>query len=191
MTAEPTGHVMWSPNPTRQRLKSYTVEDVLGLPDDAPRVELLDGVLSVVPSPSGGHQKINFRLAAWLERHAPENLEMLIAVGVITSHRNTLEPDVALLRRPVEMEHHYYDADQVVLAVEIVSPSTKRRDRLEKPALYAAAGIPHFWRIEQSPVHVFAYDLANGSYELVADSADELVLKDPFAIKLPIRDITP
>jgi Uma2 family endonuclease len=191
MTAEPTGHVMWTPDPIKQRSQAYTVEDVLALPDDAPRVELLDGVLSVVPSPSGGHQKINYRVVAWLERNAPEELEALIAVGVIIGYRDTLEPDVTLLRKPVDFDHHYYPAAQVVLAVEIVSPSTKRRDRLEKPVMYAAAGVPHFWRIEQDPLHIFAYDLVDRRYELVADSADELILTAPFDIKLPIRDITP
>jgi Uma2 family endonuclease len=122
MTAEPTGHVMWSPNPIRQRLANYFLEDVLNLPDDAPRVELRDGVM---------------------------------------------------------------------IAVEVVSPGTKRRDRWEKPAEYAAAGVTHFWRIEQSPVHVFAHDLVGGRYELVADSETELVLSAPFEIKLPIREITP
>jgi hypothetical protein len=49
MTAEPTGRVMWSPDPIRQRLASHTLEDVLTLPADAPRVELTDGVMTVVP----------------------------------------------------------------------------------------------------------------------------------------------
>ena len=40
MTAEPTGHVVWSPDPIRQRLAVHTLDDVLTLPDDAPRVEL-------------------------------------------------------------------------------------------------------------------------------------------------------
>jgi Uma2 family endonuclease len=182
---------MWTPDPVRQRMRTYTVEDIFKLPEDAPRVELSDGVLSVVPSPNGGHQKINWRLVAWLDRHAPDELEALFAVGVVTGYRNTLEPDAVLLRRPVDYEHHFYEPSQVVLAVEIVSPGTKRRDRLEKPALYAAAGIPHFWRIEQNPLHVFAYDLVDGRYELVADSADELLLTAPFEIKLPIADITP
>lgn len=191
MTAEPSGHVMWTLDPVKQRLADQTVEDVLDLPDDAPRVELRDGVMIVVPSPSGGHQKINARLVAWFERHAPEEFEALMAVGVIIGHRDTLEPDIALLRQPVNFDHHYYDPSQVVLTVEIVSPGTKRRDRLEKPALYAAAGIPHFWRIEQSPLHIFAYDLTADGYDLVADSADRLSLTAPFEIELPIRDIAP
>lgn len=193
MTAEPLVPVGWSPNLAKQRLAGYTVEDVINLPEDAPRVELREGVLVVVPSPSGGHQKINFRAAAWLERNAPDSLEALMAVGVIIGHKDTLEPDVLLLHRPVDFDRHYYEATQVALAVEIVSPSTKRRDRLEKPALYAAAGIPHYWRIEQDPVHVFAYDLVDGRYELAADADEgaELLLTAPFEIKLPISEIAP
>jgi hypothetical protein len=99
MTAQPTGHAMWSPDPVRQRLAAHTLEDVLKLPE--------------------------------------------------------------------------------------------RRDRLEKPADDAAAGIPHFWRIEQDPIHVFANDLGKNGYELVAEATEELVLKAPFDIRLPIRDITP
>jgi Putative restriction endonuclease len=73
-----------------------------------------------------------------------------------------------------------------------VSSGTKRRDRIEKPADYADAGIPFFWRIEQNPVHVYAYELTtNGSYTLVADSDTELTLERPFEIRLPIGDITP
>jgi Uma2 family endonuclease len=191
MTAEPAGPSAWTPDPVRQRARGYTLEDLFMLPDDAPRVELADGVLSVVPPPSIGHQKINYRLVAWFEQHAPEAFEALFAIGVLVDLRHTLEPDVALVRRPTDNDHHYVLPDQTVLVVEIVSPSTKRRDRLEKPGLYATAGIPHYWRIEQDPMHVFAYDLVNGRYDLVADSTEELVLSAPFEIKLPIRDIAP
>ena len=40
-------------------------------------------------------------------------------------------------------------------------------------------------------MHIFAYDLVDGRYELVADSTEELVLSAPFEIELPIRGITP
>ena len=191
MTAQPAGHVMWTPDPITQRQAGYTLEDVLLLPDDAPRVELRDGVMIVVPSPSIGHQKIGNRLWTWLADHAPDGFEPATAVGVAVGLKDSLEPDVLLLRRPLTFTNHFVLPEQVVIAVEVVSPGTRRRDRLEKPAEYAAAGIPHYWRIEQNPVHVFAYDLVDGGYELVADSADELVLTAPFEIRLPIRDITP
>ncbi|MEV2236959.1 hypothetical protein [Micromonospora sp. NPDC049891] len=84
------------------------------------------------------------------------------AVGVVINRRNTFEPDVVLSRSPVVADNHYADA-----------------------------GIPHYWRIEQNPVHVYAYDLVDGRYELVADSAEELIVTKPFDVRLPIRDITP
>jgi Uma2 family endonuclease len=191
MTAEPIGSVGWAPDTFKQKRAGYTVEDVLNLPHDAPRVELSDGVLTVVASPTGRHQKINWRLVAWLERHLPAGFEPQFAVGVVTGYRSTVEPDALILHSPVDLDHHFFEADQVVVAVEIGSPGTTRRDRFEKPGLFAAAGIPHYWRIEQDPVHVFAYDLSGDRYELVAESDTELVLTAPFEIRLPIADITP
>jgi len=191
MTAEPTGHVMWTPDPIKQRLALNTVEDVLVLPDDAPRVELRDGVMIVVPSPTYDHQDVASLLWFWLRQHAPGEFRSSQGTGVAVSLDTTFEPDVLLVTADISGGKHYALANQVTLVVEVVSPGTKKRDRLEKPAEYAAAGIPHYWRIEQGPLHVFAYELIDGRYELAADSETELVLTAPFAIRLPIRDITP
>jgi Uma2 family endonuclease len=191
MTAQPQGPAMWSPDPRRQRSADFTLEDVLDLPPDAPRVELRDGVMIVVPSLTLGHQNIGNLLWMWLIQNAPDTFVPSTAIGVAIGVQDTLEPDVALLRQPVTTNAHYFAPEQVAIAVEIVSPGTRRRDRFEKPADYAAAGIPHFWRIEQDPVHVFAYDLVDGAYVRVADSDAELVLQRPFEIRLPIADITP
>jgi Uma2 family endonuclease len=196
MTAQPTGtdaHGMWPPDPMRQRRASYTVEDVLKLPADAPRVELRDGVMIVVPSPTLGHQDIGYLLWQWFRMNAPPHLRPSGATGVLVGLKDALEPDVLLLNaETVVLDRHYSTADQVVIAVEVVSPGTKKRDRLEKPAEYAAAGVPFYWRIEQNPVHVFAYELgADGAYTLVTDSTEELVVEKPFEIRLPISEITP
>jgi Uma2 family endonuclease len=175
----------------RQRSADHTLEDILHLPDDAPRVELHDGVMFVVPSPTAGHQNIGNLLWLWFRQHAPEQFEPVTAVGVAVSVMMTLEPDVLLLRSPVARENHFFLPSQVAVAVEIVSPGTRVRDRMTKPQVYAGARIPHFWRLEQDPLHVFAYDLVGDHYELVADSDETLVLGAPFGIELAIRDITP
>jgi Uma2 family endonuclease len=191
MTAEPAGQVMWAPDPIKQRLAIYTIEDVLSLPDDAPRVELNDGVMIVVPSPTYDHQDIGGLLWLWLRQHAPREFRASQATGVAVSLNMTFEPDVLLVDADVAGSNHYSLAEHVTLVVEIVSPGTRKRDRLEKPAEYAAAGIPHYWRVEQNPVHIFAYDLADGQYQPVADSAEVLTLRKPFDIELRVRDITP
>ncbi|GAB2610113.1 hypothetical protein Aab01nite_24270 [Paractinoplanes abujensis] len=191
MTAQPAGPAVWSPDPIRQRRADHLLEDVLSLPDDAPRVELRDGVMIVVPSPTLGHQNIGNLLWLWFRQNAPKEFVAGTAVGVAVTLQDSLEPDVLLLHQPVNMSNHFFLPAQVAIAVEIVSPGTKRRDRFDKPSEYAALGIPHFWRIEQGPIHVHAYDLANGRYEPAGDSDTELSLNAPFEIKLPIRDITP
>ncbi|MEV6298097.1 Uma2 family endonuclease [Actinoplanes sp. NPDC051861] len=191
MTAEPHGQVMWSPDPIRQRLANYTIEDVRDLPDDAPRVELSDGVMIVVPSPTYDHQDIAGLLWVWLRKNAPEAFRASMATGVAVSLDTTLEPDVLLVDADVAGSRHYTIADKTTLVVEVVAPGTRKRDRFNQPGVFAAAGIPHYWRIEQNPVHVYAYDLVNERYELVADSDTELVLSRPFEIVLPIGDIAP
>jgi len=191
MTAQPTGHVMWAPDPIKQRLAIYTIEDVLSLPSDAPRVELNDGVMVVVPSPTYDHQDIGGLLWHWLRQHAPRQFRASQATGVAVSLDTTFEPDVLLVDADVAGSNHYAVADHVTLVVEIVSPGTRKRDRFDKPLAYARAGIPHYWRIEQNPVHVFAYDLVGGEYQLAGDSDELLALTKPFDIALAIRDIAP
>jgi Uma2 family endonuclease len=193
MSAQPLeAYRPWAPDPVRQRLRNYTIEDVLALPEDAPRVELREGVIGVVPSPTYGHQDIGGLLWAWLRGHTPPGYRASLATGVLIGPRRTLEPDVLLVRRDVSDRSHYATADQVLLVVEVVSPGTQRRDRIEKPVEYAAAGVPFFWRVEQDPLSVYAYELGSAdSYRLVASSDSELVLERPFEIRLPIAEITP
>ncbi len=96
------------------------------------------------------------------------------------------------MRSSVDGRRHFFPAEDVLIAVEVVSPHTRARDRFAKPAEYAAGGIPYYWRVEQDPLHVFAYRLGEGDqYELVADSTDALTLDEPFPITLPIAEITP
>jgi len=181
------------PDLRRQRLATYTIEDVVALPDDAPRVELRDGVMIVVPSPTIGHQEIGTMLWLWFRNNSPREFRPSVATGLAVSINHTLEPDVLLVRsETINPSSHFSTVEQIVIAVEIVSPGTKRRDLLEKPADYAGARVPYFWRIEQDPVHLFAYELVvGGTYKLLADSATELVIDRPFEIRLPIGDITP
>jgi Uma2 family endonuclease len=189
--------MMWQPDPVRQTHADYTVEDVLNLPEDAPRVELVDGVMVVVPSPSIGHQNIGNLLWSWLYRNAPKTFLPVTAIGVMVSPKDTFEPDLVLVKqqRPgtVDTKRHYLSPDEVAIVVEVVSPGTGQRDRYLKPGGYADAGIPYFWRIEQDPrVRVFAYRLSDdGIYDLMAQSTELLEISEPFEIKLQIAEITP
>jgi Uma2 family endonuclease len=146
----------------------------------------------VVPSPTVDRQDIGALLWSWFRRNALAEYRPVLAGGVAVEDNRTYEPDVLLLRSSVDGRRHYVPPEDVVIVVEVVSPSTRARDRFAKPAEYAAAGIPHFWRIEQDPMHLFAYRLGmEGRYELAADSTEILKLDEPFPIALPIAEITP
>lgn len=182
----------WAPDAARQTAASHTVEDLLQLPDHAPRkIELLDGVMIVSPSPSMRHQNLGRRLCNWLEDNAPRDYEPTTDVGVMIDTRTVLEPDVVLLRAPAIEEHHLFGPNEVVLVVEIVSPGTVRRDRFSKPALYASADVPHLWLVEQDPLQIFAYDLTpGGGYYPAGDSSSGLLeLTRPFGIALSLDAI--
>ena len=162
---------LWTPDPWRQRMANFTIEDVLALPEDTRRVELRDGVMIEVPSPTIGHQNIGNLLWMWFWQRAPAEFRPVTALGILVDAKSTLEPDVVLTLADAPDEVHYLTPDQVVIVVEVVSPGTRRRDRLEKPADYAAAGVPYYWRVEQNPVRVHAYELGpDGTYQLAAFS---------------------
>ncbi len=182
----------WQPDPVRQRQANYTIEDILlYLPEDAPRVELIDGVMRVVPSPIEDHQDIAALLWMWLRAHAPGEFKATMAVGVAVAFNKSYEPDVLLKRADGIADRHLILAENMILVVEVVSPGSEKTDRFDKPFRYAEAGIPFFWRVERNPLRVHAYKLDGGIYKEQAESADELVVDEPFPIRLPIREITP
>jgi Uma2 family endonuclease len=82
----------------------------------------------------------------------------------------------------------------VVLAVEIVSPTSQSMDRITKPALYAAAGIPFYWRIETDGVlsiHAHQLDLDSKLYRPVGMFEDEIAVDNPWRIRIPLKKLTP
>ncbi|MBU8856076.1 MULTISPECIES: Uma2 family endonuclease [unclassified Micromonospora] len=174
------------------------VEELLTLPPDAPRVELVDGVIHVTPLPTLHHQDIAGLLTWWLRSHVPAHLRATQAVSVGLDVDASRRPDVLLHRAELPSDCWLLRPADVVLAVEIVSPGTRRVDRFAKPGEYAAAGIPFYWRIEQDPVHLYAYRLGDRigpggerQYELVDDGSEVIELSEPFAIKLPVAEIRP
>ncbi|MFI6129218.1 Uma2 family endonuclease [Micromonospora sp. NPDC051141] len=200
MSTEPmtTEAVPWRPDPVRQQLADHRVEDLLTLPPDAPRVELVDGILHVTPLPTLRHQHITGLLTMWLRRRAPTHLRATQAVSIELAVDASRRPDVLLHHAVLPPGCRLLRPVDVVLAVEIVSPGTRLVDRFAKPGEYAAAGIPFYWRIEQDPVHLYAYRLGDRigpggerQYELVADGSEVVELAEPFDIKLPIAEIRP
>jgi hypothetical protein len=79
------------------------------------------------------------------------------------------------------------------LAIEVVSPDSQVRDRERKPQLYAASGIPHFWRVEENDgkpvVYVYELDPATSSYTPTGIYHERLTLTVPFPIDIDLGGI--
>jgi Uma2 family endonuclease len=167
-----------------------TVDDLERLPDDGNRYELVYGVLEVSPAPFGDHEKALHRLEFLLELHCPPDLMVIGGQGVNlhgdpTRHR---VPDTTVIRR-TDYEAKY-QVRPAVLAVEVASGSTARRDRQVKKPEYEEFGIESYWIVVPDEVHpsLTAYELHDGRYVQVAHVADDETFQAerPFAI-----DITP
>ncbi|BCJ44240.1 hypothetical protein Aiant_48970 [Actinoplanes ianthinogenes] len=81
-----------------------------------------------------------------------------------------------------------------MLAVEIVSPTSIAMDRITKPALYAAAGIPYYWRIETFEglvVHTHTLDPEGQVYRPTGSYEVRLDVPEPWAISIPIERLRP
>ncbi|SDW23597.1 Endonuclease, Uma2 family (restriction endonuclease fold) [Saccharopolyspora shandongensis] len=161
-----------------------SLEDWAALPEDnSHRVELVEGNLSVTPRPVSFHQLALMELGYQLRAQLPKSLVALAEVEVVLfEHLATVRvPDLVVVPAALAKENlARYQASDVVLAVEVISPGSGRIDRVLKFAEYAEAGIPNYWIVDlESPTSLAAYELKDGRYLLVSESATTMHLESP------------
>lgn len=129
----------------------WTVADLEQLPDDGNRYEILHGELLVTPLPSAGHQGVSARLlvsfAIWCRAHT--GWRFLTPGGVYISETTWLEPDVAIYPSPEYLNLPWRDMPAPVLVVEVLSPSTRKRDRHRKRPAYLTHGVGQVWLVNE------------------------------------------
>ncbi len=167
----------------------WTFDDLDQLPDNGWRYEVVDGSLLMTPPPTDFHQAVGRRLFLQLVRQAPPEWEPVyeVAFRVRTDGR---VPDLAVFPAgmPVRPRKVAYQASDFALLIEVVSPSTRGMDRVLRPAEYAAAGVPFYWRVETEPaVEVFAYELVDGAYiERARVSKGIAQVPGPFSLSIDV-----
>ena len=146
--------------------REWTVAEVLALPYDGRRYELIDGGLYisgtlvtgdeipgpselVTPSPSWVHQRAVLGLAKRLDVYLRERRSGTVLIApadVELAEGSVVEPDVFVVplvagRAP----RTWQEAGRLLLAVEVLSPGTARVDRVTKRRLYQRHGVPEYW----------------------------------------------
>ncbi|PSL53509.1 putative restriction endonuclease [Saccharothrix carnea] len=121
----------------------------------------------------------------------PEGFTAVREMDVVLGERHRPCPDVSVVKRaPRDLDRTYYEPDDVLLVVEVVSKSSEIRDRETKPRRYAQAGIKHFWRVENSDgqpvVYVYELDPATATYALTGIFHDRLETNVPFPVDVAL-----
>jgi len=131
--------------------KVWTLEELDSLPDDGNKYELIHGELFVTPAPSNEHEEIAARLARILDRYVEANgLGYVYRPRAVIQHQGSqVEPDM-MVRRPLPHSGKgWADAPPPILVVEIVSPTTRRRDREHKRDFYIDdVAVPEYWIVD-------------------------------------------
>lgn len=174
----------------------FTVADLERMPDDGLRYELLDGTLLVSPAPGVWHQEVAFALARALHAACPPGLHVVIApFEWRDGQRTALQPDVLVARRGdlLAVDGGKYLAAPPVLAVEVLSPSTRRIDRLSKLSAYEEAGVASYWLVDPDPEvpSLHALDLVDGHYAEVGcpSAAQVWQAQRPFPVDICPADL--
>ncbi len=132
--------------------------------------ELWDGELVMSPAPSFFHQEIVARfheaLSFWVRKHCLGKTNLAPLDMVLTNSRAT-QPDVVFIsnERLGLIKTHLMGAADLV--AEVISPGSRRRDRIDKRDLYEQHGVKEYWLIDPEAQTVEVLFLTRGEYQLV------------------------
>lgn len=152
-----------------KQAKRWTYEEYYKLEDDQ-RYEIIDGELLMAPAPDTWHQDWLGDLYSLVKAHVRKNKlgRLFIApVDVVLDDENTVQPDLVFVAknnlRIIERRAVFGTPE---LLVELVSPSSVRRDRYQKMNLYARFGVKEYWIGDAANRSLEILTLRKGRYEL-------------------------
>jgi Uma2 family endonuclease len=170
----------------------WTVEMVRALPDDGNRYEVIDGELFVTPAPSVVHQRAVLELALLVAPYVRAHRigEALIAPAdvVVYGPHKFVQPDlfVVPLVKGAPMRA-WAEVGRLLLAVEVLSPSTERTDRGRKRNLYKEKAVPEYWIVDTDERTIERWRPDDSPVELLTESVEWQPDRDvpPLVIDLP------
>jgi Uma2 family endonuclease len=167
----------------------WTVHDLLALPEDqGNRIELVDGMVVVSPAPTSKHQRVLARILAALMAATPSEYETLPGVNVVFNNERLFIPDLVVLNRP-GLDLVYYKGRDVLLALEVHSPSTRAFDLALKRQLYGEAGVPFLMFVDPSgdipAARLLELD-GDGYREVTSSVTGVLTIDRPFPLRLDL-----
>jgi Uma2 family endonuclease len=183
---EPMTAVLLPVDPRLLERDDLTVDDLVDLPEDL-RYELIEGRLVLTPHAFTIHNFIGRNTAVAIEEFAPDGFSADQEQGLLRNRRNELFPDVMILRDEAGFRSPVHP-DDVLLVVEVISKSSKTKDRREKLEWYAGMGIPHYWIIDPlgERVTLTEFRLGPGGYRQRRQADELITLDEPWKVTLDL-----
>lgn len=171
--------------------QDWAVDDLASLPPDL-NYELIDGRL-ILPAPTLVHQVLGVELVLMLRPNCPRGYVPAPDLSLKINRRNEPRPDVVVTnlryaaRTPVPV-------DGAMLVIEVVSPTSQLRDMNAKTAVYAAAGVEHYWivdpTIDGDVTMTVLQRFGGGSYERVTCTSKVFSTEVPYPITIDLPALT-
>ncbi|GAB2451354.1 Uma2 family endonuclease [Nocardioides hungaricus] len=143
--------------------RPLTAADLETMPDDGHRYELIDGALIVTPSPAVPHQRVVGNLHVLLRAACTDDFEVMLApLDITVSEITVLQPDLLVAPRSTLTGRKMVGLP--VLAVEVLSPSTRLIDLNLKKAAFERAEVASYWVVDPELSSVTAWRVEGEGY---------------------------
>ena len=159
----------------------YTLKEYEAIPDEY-RVELIDGVIYDLNMPTTIHQQLAFEISIKLREYIRQNkglcmvLPSPVSVQLDEDDRTMLQPDVVVCcDRDKILRSHVYGAPDMV--IEILSPSTRKKDMGLKLKKYITARVREYWMVDPDKKKVVVYDLEHNELPAIYGFEDQVPVK--------------
>lgn len=156
----------------------WTVDMLDALPDDGQRHEIIDGELFVTQAPSNVHQllvgELLVRFRTYLRGSSIARAIMSPSdVRRPDRQRNRVQPDVYVFRlRNNEHPAYPFEFSDLLLVIEVVSPSSSQYDYHTKRRLYLGNGIPEYWVLNPDARNVSRWMGADDPGQVLSERID-------------------
>lgn len=157
--------------PQLKKTGAYTVEDYYALPEEQ-RVELIDGIFYDMAAPTSLHQRmigeIFFQITNFI-RQNKKGCEPLLSpfdIQLDCDEKTMVQPDIAILCDIGKLKKWgVYGAPDFML--EVISPSSRRKDYTIKMSKYMAAGVREYWIVDPYQYKVVVYFFESEAYPII------------------------
>jgi Uma2 family endonuclease len=171
------------------RRDDFSAAELDGLPRDGRRYEVVDGRLLVTGAQAPIHQAAVIGLMVRLKQACPP--DQLVAFGSLDfrpDRRLSLRPDLLVCRREDAGPKY---ADRLLLAVEVISPSTRTTDVVLKRGLYEQHAVPSYWLLDPDRQELTILELTDDRYicQTVIQGDEPFEVTRPFPHRLTAAEV--